>query len=1016
MVRDGHVIAELGMLFAALLSCRFVAAMEAPLQCHLNCHGKGATPAPLGAARSLLIKGLQLSACRESCFQTPGCEAVVFYSDGDPGNPTQCVGKKDVRTRKCKKDANYVTELIDPPWGRCSLLERSRIDTFDGAFETLAAAGHADVASPSSGALDSLLPGEYFLVKSSQFHAQGRFGYTQLYRNASSIIGLALGGTLMGGHRLVILHVGDQTQTYQRGFKAYWDDVEILQGYPSKFHDDIISASFAPMNRSTTDEGKLALHEKNVNLPAYAIVLEPYILIYALVAVDSLKVMLRMKKIMDGMDGYCGNFNCNPDDDTQAALLGRAGPTIVPIHENLFRFAPPAASYHQVFGLPLPSLANCGAFREIAEERCSAVGDQAAIDQCIQAVCASQNTEPLSGSASSQMQSSGASLKPVSKAPSASIGTSPGPDHTPTNRSGANHTGSMTSGASETSQAGVKRWRTNQAGVSHADSADWGYRQSETSGTGWITSSTPAPGKSRHTSPGQTASRRSGSLTPFSFPTMSCNLNCFGASAVPLAMLGSSLVDSFAVLGVRLDKCRRLCVETEGCQGIVYGKNTCYGKRSIYTSKCQPGDGVYHTEILSALPKGVCGLFGDPHAITFDNPYGATVNQYRQGVFYAVQSEDIQIQSRFGFCGQYPDASVTLGIAVSGRLIRNHTLVVQNMGKGRGVAAFSAFWDGRRILERFPSTFESEDHVLHARHENIDPDSQHEKARHTIGGTSGALPSYEFKFLPDWKIYILIGDELMNVVIEMQKQAGGQSGYCGNFNCDPTDDTIDMLAATSPIPETQSLFAGAPKPQRNKFAGRTPSGAPGQECNSVLRAQAEAACMRMSDDSQREACIFDACVAGNVKAAKTDVALSSMSHSAEVDAGEISLKFASGLLFFGGAKLSWQWLAGVLMLASCALLTSLLLGRSSRWSGKGHARYAQVSVIEESKEKSHTAPNVASRLMETLRLIAGAALSDVHVVPQEHSRIFVLESHGLSRAWRSHFGDSGSEEEDKLLA
>mmetsp|Transcript_101162 Transcript_101162/g.200935 ORF Transcript_101162/g.200935 Transcript_101162/m.200935 type:complete len:684 (+) Transcript_101162:44-2095(+) len=349
-----------------------------------------------------------------------------------------------------------------------------------------------------------------------------------------------------------------------------------------------------------------------------------------------------------------------------------------------------------------------------------------------------------------------------------------------------------------------------------------------------------------------------------------CHLDCLAATIVELPGSvgkggGASLND------VSLDSCRRACIGTTGCEAIVFTNHTagtpfksmCFGRRDIHTSKCQPG-GVRFTEVVAGLPRGKCALFGDPHIISFDRVYGPPLTILSPGEYHLIKSPVLQVQGRFGYTRRFPTAASTVGIAIGGALIKGHTLAIVYVGPAQGIKGFKTFWDGREILQTYPSTFVSPDMVLSAKYDAMDPQQYHREGRHTIGGTKGKLPSFLFElgnasrmFL---SVYVLIGPDNVNAVLTTWKVPGGQDGLCGNFNCNQNDDDLDSLqqrGVADPIPAGQSLFAHAAAAAPAWVMKRV---APPslEECDPSVRAEAVKRCRGLADGGA-EACIFDAC-------------------------------------------------------------------------------------------------------------------------------------------------------------
>jgi len=359
---------------------------------------------------------------------------------------------------------------------------------------------------------------------------------------------------------------------------------------------------------------------------------------------------------------------------------------------------------------------------------------------------------------------------------------------------------------------------------------------------------------------------------------LKCDLGCYGDGARAVRLPGSRGVGGGASLNdVSLEACRSACLSTQGCEAIMFTNKTkgvpfktmCFGKRNIHTSRCQPG-GAFVTEILGVQPWGKCAIFGDPHVISFDRVYGPPVTMTDPGEFHLIKSDRLNIQGRFGYTRRFPTASSTIGIAVQGKFIKDHSLVVTYTGPKYGHEGFKVWWDGKRILEKYPSTFTSDDGLLQAKHDAMDPEKYHREGRHTIGGTEGLLPSYLFQLSSDLMVYVLIGPDNCNAIIETKKLDGLQDGYCGNFNCDQGDDALGALKSrgmASPISAAESLFTqgeAAPAWSMEKVVSPTL-----EDCDPKLKAKAEKQC-RGLPNGEEEACIFDACASNSTELSEED--------------------------------------------------------------------------------------------------------------------------------------------------
>jgi len=366
--------------------------------------------------------------------------------------------------------------------------------------------------------------------------------------------------------------------------------------------------------------------------------------------------------------------------------------------------------------------------------------------------------------------------------------------------------------------------------------------------------------------------------TPPKDEILHCKLNCFGEGAQDIALSGN-------LQGISLQDCRDACYKTEGCEGILFKENggVCAGKKEIHTSKCQPG-GEYITEVLTARPWGKCALLGDPHVATFDRVYDSTVNKYDSGDFQLIKADGLHVMARFGFTQRFPHATSMTGVAVRGKLL-GHRLAAVYTGPPGWKTGFKVFWDGQRILQSYPSEFSSPDGKLIAKFDEMDPTNFHRDARHTIGGTSGLLPSFYFD-LPtiDMKIYCLLGPDNMNAVIESRKLPGQQDGFCGNFNCDPDDDITPALRARGigeAVANSESVFSeaapGVAAAEVKNVAPIDPA-----SCNPALLPQAKEKCASLAE-AERNACVIDVCEAGSTEVAALEVATGKLEQSVEED-------------------------------------------------------------------------------------------------------------------------------------
>jgi len=376
---------------------------------------------------------------------------------------------------------------------------------------------------------------------------------------------------------------------------------------------------------------------------------------------------------------------------------------------------------------------------------------------------------------------------------------------------------------------------------------------------------------------------------------LQCDLNCYGDGAKPVPLPGATgMGDDLMVAGLRLDECQDLCVRTSGCEGVVFGQaaGQCFGKRDIHLSKCQP-DENFRTDVLRARPWGKCALMGDPHILPFDSPFGPGIDQVVPGTYWLVKSAELNIQARFGVTARFPEQASTVGIAVGGQLIGDNRLVLQYVSENRsnGSERFRVSWNGKEIFGDKSKTRDSvSEPGLKAIFDDLDPSEWHKDARHTIGGVSGKMPSYVFRFdEARLNIYILLGPDNFNAVIEAEKAPGSQDGYCGNFNCNQDDDSKEALAdrgLAASIPHKLSLFhdSGGQIPRHMLLGEGEPAHNPVNDCDPSLKSQAEEQCRILHESEwQRFACVYDACARKEVSGARRDIALDAWQEELEDD-------------------------------------------------------------------------------------------------------------------------------------
>jgi len=227
--------------------------------------------------------------------------------------------------------------------------------------------------------------GDFWMVKNSAVSIQGRYGPTGWRgQRQSSLLALAIGGPFLNTHRLIIEPMQG---------RVTWDGEQILKELPSEFViANFVNVSFhEAANRERIDPalGFLPLRMVTARLPKRVdLVINRW--------ANHVDAIIKMKPLLGGQDGHCGNFNIDPRDDTEELILQRMGAEI-PAEESLFGPWPkaPASPGPGLESLGEVSLADCEPrLRAEAERLCrsaragdSKLGSKEVLEACIFDVC-----------------------------------------------------------------------------------------------------------------------------------------------------------------------------------------------------------------------------------------------------------------------------------------------------------------------------------------------------------------------------------------------------------------------------------------------------------------------------------------------------------------------------------------------------------------------------------------------------------------------------------------------------
>mmetsp|Transcript_108936 Transcript_108936/g.347782 ORF Transcript_108936/g.347782 Transcript_108936/m.347782 type:complete len:1126 (-) Transcript_108936:303-3680(-) len=384
---------------------------------------------------------------------------------------------------------------------------------------------------------------------------------------------------------------------------------------------------------------------------------------------------------------------------------------------------------------------------------------------------------------------------------------------------------------------------------------------------------------------------------------LTCDLNCYGDGGKSVQLKGAT---GDQVNGLTLQQCQDTCISSAGCEAVVFAQagGQCWGRQDIHTSKCQPAD-AHQTHILRARPWGKCVLMGDPHIIPFDRPFGPNLEALAAGDYWLIKSNQLQVQGRFDVTERFPDDASTTGIAVGGPLVGDHSFVVAYLGPAMGPAGFRMTWDGKVIFAEQEAQlqdpdgkwdFASVDDDFQAEFGKMDPSSWHREARHTIAQGVQKIHSFKFTFKQaSLNIYLILGPDNFNTIIEAKKVPGPQDGYCGNFNCNPDDDAVEALkgrdkAQAVDWQDEENMFgkdeSGTWGPVK-KVGDGVPMDAL-ENCDPAVLENAKTKCRGLPAKNQQDACIFDACAAGKASVGKaTNADLATAAWESQIESTEL---------------------------------------------------------------------------------------------------------------------------------
>mmetsp|Transcript_38798 Transcript_38798/g.89551 ORF Transcript_38798/g.89551 Transcript_38798/m.89551 type:complete len:966 (+) Transcript_38798:91-2988(+) len=262
--------------------------------------------------------------CPDEC-KAPSCLAGDFASGGwllDDGVCTvTCSEPDEAGVRQCGRGAAFENSQdsidcsgcvkLEDECGQCVMWGDPHIVPFDRDVRMQNGRGSN---------VDLYKYGDYWIVKSTDVHIQGRY-WSSKYRGNSMTRGLAVGGPFLKGNLLMVEPLDGSVK---------WNGVAVVTTFPSTFEaPDLIYIRYHDRAEVVRTGGN------HRSIKGLEIMLPLGVRITVNRFSGHLDVLITMHTLPGGLDGHCGNCNHDETDDTRQKIYERSGQPCEP-REDLF--------------------------------------------------------------------------------------------------------------------------------------------------------------------------------------------------------------------------------------------------------------------------------------------------------------------------------------------------------------------------------------------------------------------------------------------------------------------------------------------------------------------------------------------------------------------------------------------------------------------------------------------------------------------------------------------------------